>query len=329
MVRYLFNMTDTVTAKPRRQNGKRSFSIVPSRILAWTAGGTPVSETEAMVALGWIFRRLAGWKTKANVFDLMRPGSGCGNSAAPALSLEGDSVFKHLRGLLSRLAEPEAHPEFVRFAREELGFVSLEQPILVPVRKPAGGVFAWLRNLYGCRLKQSPNEYHTEAYWLHGATLSLNSRLSRWRLHVTYSYRHEDSSWGISLHQMPGEKLEAFEARTWVWLRDQIAWRHDEAFYTGFFVSPDGMKRNELQSCARAEQEMFRLKDNLRGVFAWGVNAPGFWEREVAGPMVFDASKQFRDVAKIQMTGERLKVLAGWAEHDLAEAKARAAKQGR
>lgn len=309
----------------KRVNGKRSFLVHPLPLLAWTPGKyyTPVTETEALLALGWIFRCMTQWKTKANVFDWMRTGSGQGHSGYPAVVLEDDHACAYLRTLLSRLALPAEHPEFVRFAKAKLGFRNLQTPLLVPVRKPAHCVFEWLRNLYGCRLKESPNEFHHGAVWLHGATLRLNKLGTRWRLGVGYSYRHDDG-WGISLDQLPGEKLEAFDARAWQWLSDLIQWRHPEDFYHRFMVPADGMKRGELKSCADTERQMYAMKDHLRHVFAWGVGAPGYWERELAEPMVHDAHPQYRQIRQLEMTGRRLRTLKRWLRDDQRE---RAAKE--
>jgi hypothetical protein len=307
----------------RRSNGKRSLTFVPANILAWPGGYTPITETESLVALGWIMRELARWKSDANVFDLMRTGSGRGHDGFPELVIEENNVFKHLHHLLTRLVNPKQNAEFVRFAREVLGFKSIDTPLQLPVRTPPSDVFAWLRSLYGCRLKVSPNRYHRRAVWLHGAALRLNAAGTCWCLRVSYSYRHDESSWVIGLDQRPGESLEAFDARAWVWVRDQIRWRNPEAFYNGFMIPADAMKQNELRSCAEVERRMFRFQKELRDVFSWGKGAPGFWENDIAESLVRDVCPQFRELAKIEMTGPRLAAMRRWIRQDRRAARAR------
>jgi len=311
--------------RARRRNGRRSFTIDPTRIIAWNGGYTPITETESLVALGWIFRHLAQWKTKANVYDMMHVGSGQRHRSIPAVVMDGASAFSQLRELLSRLAEPTRYPSFAKFARQKLGFKSLNRTLWVQARKPSSNVFSWLGSLHGCRLQASPNKSHPNAFWLHGAALYLVETTGRWNLRITHSYRQEDSTWAIGLDQKPDEKLEDFDARAWLWLRDQIAWRHDERFYHRFFVPSDGMKKNELLSCAGVERQMFGMQKSLRNVFSWGCGAPGFWEQGVTESLVRDASPQFRELKKIGMTGGRLRTLGRWIEQDRKAAAAKLA----
>lgn len=312
--------TASPSEKPRRLNGKRSFSFVPAHVIAAGAasnGYKPLDEIQALLALGWIFRQLMRWKPrkKVNVYALMSPVSG-GNTVPPIFVGEG-SAFGFLQNLMSRLARQDLHPDFVRFAHSMLGYRALDKGITVPVRVPPGmGLFSWLGELAGSRLKESPNTQHPKAVWLGVAKMFLNLQTGRWSIIIHYSYRHDDSSWSIGLVQDAGEKLEVFEARAWAWLRDQIQWRHEERFYAGFFASADGMKKSELKANARAEREMRELAKSLRKVFAWGAHAPGFWENDVAEALLEDADPQYRLVKHPNMTGARLRTLMKWIRED-------------
>ena len=301
------------------RNGKSFFILVPSVVIAGgsaNCGYEPITRTEALLALGWIFRKLAQWKTKRNVYDLMQTGSGCGHNSFPKISFEEDGAIEHLRLLLAHLLIRNGQPDVARFVRTQLGFRSLEKALRVPVRKPADDLFGWLAHLRGCRLKVSPNEFHKGAVWLHGAVFGLNRTATRWRVSVTYSYRHEDSSWGLRFEQNPGENFETFEKRVWAELAQLIQWRHPEAFYSHFMVSEEEMKKNELKSCAGAEEKMFTCAAQLRNLFTWGASTSASWQNQIAEALLSDEHEQFRENKKIEMTPARLRSLRKWIRED-------------
>lgn len=286
-----------------RRNGKRSIEIDPAVILAWTPGTrTPLSSMASLMVLGWIYRRMTVLKMATK-------------GVMPDVVLEDDVAFVSLRKFIVRLAGPNHDAEILRFAKSEMGFCSIAEPMKIPVRIPRADVFEWARHLWGLQLKEGPNSCHPMAKWLRGAVVRLNQKGTLWQIRVRYSYRHDDG-WAIGIDQMKGETIEAFDDRAWAWIRDLIAWRHDEKFYSGFFISADGMKKNELRNCAQVELKMHDRKSALCGVFGWGTGAPGNWESEIAEALVHDMSTQFRELKNLKMTSARLRTFKKWLRED-------------
>lgn len=308
-----------------RTNGKRSFKIYP----AWVASGTrgnhgyqTADDIESLITIQWICRRLKLWKTKRNVYDMVHTGGGINHREFPALTVTDHNDFEHiytpfalLTYLMAKLTNPKPD-DWQQFAKNMLWFRNVAEPITVKLRKPAGYMPHWLGHLHGVRLKKSPNTCHPKAWWLHGGCFHLNHNATGWVFRITYSYRHESSSWAISLAQKRGEKFEVFLNRLWVWLKPQIAWRHDDSWYDRFCVGHDGMKQNELKTCCEAELRMYQIKKDIRSVFAWGHHCPGMWEDDVGDRLIIDAHEQYRSVNLIQMTGKRLEILKRWISQD-------------
>lgn len=312
----------------KRTNGKRTFQIIPALVLAGRDGnyGYPtLTEAEALMAVQWIARRLLAWKTKRNIYDLLRTGGGIGNTGFPSIAFGESSAFGPmspydlLHYLLAKLANPNGHPDWVKFARKMLGFQGLEKPLTVRQRKPPGDWPEWLSHLHGVRLKQSPNKYHKHAWWLHGAVLGLTEDARRWQINITYSYRDEDSSWAIGITQKSGEKFEAFLARAWQWFEPQVKWRHDEQWYHRFFASPDGMKQSELKNLSDCERQLWKKSESLKSVFYWGRCDPRF-DHQISSRLLRDMEScdQFREVRLIEMTDSRLKKIQRWIAADSA-----------
>lgn len=309
--------------------GKRSFKIYP----AWIASGTranygyqPATNMESLVAIQWICRRLKLWKTKSNIYDSVYTGGGINHRHFPAITISQSSEvagyytpFGLLNYLMAKLTNPKSNT-WETFAKKMLGYRRLDKPLTVRLRKPPGEIPQWLGHLHGVRLKKSPNSCHPKAWWLHGGCFHLNENATRWVFRITYSYRHEDSTWAISLAQHRGEKFEVFLNRIWEWIEPQIAWRHDDSWHDRFFVGHDEMKQNELRTCCAAEFRMFDFKKDLRSIFAWGKHCPGMWEDEVGNKAIDDhAHEQYRLVHAIQMTGNRLAILKQWMAQDKRE----------
>lgn len=274
-------------------------------------GGVPAAE--ALLAIQQILRALQRWQPRPpyHPFDFAAPGSGRGHTGWPTVAAGGET--ERLALYMQRLATSAA---FARFARQQLGFRRPDRPLTLPFHRPRTVLPNWLGHLHGVRLKTSPNRYHPEAVWLHGGVWHFDARTCRLGFSISYAYRHESASWCIGLAARPGETLGAFLPRLWRWLEPQIQWRHPEAWYGQFCTGPDGMKQNELRTCAGPEQALERYKQRLRQVFAWGAGAPGFWENEVAEALLRDADPQYRTMGTIQMTGARLRTLHRWIRED-------------
>lgn len=302
--------------KSKGINGKRTWPLVPALAMAGmrcNRGYEPYTDLQALLAVQWICRRLARWQTKTNVQDLTHLYGAINVHEWP--SLTGQHAQKLLETYMARLANPTRHPTWMRFARKMLGFRRLDRPIIVKQRLPPGGLPQWMDNLVGAQLKKSPNQYHDKAVWLQGGRFRLSKDANRLTFAIGYSYRHE-SGWGISLQQNAGEPFEKFTDRIWRWLEPQIQWRHPEAWYHRFFGSHDGMKQNELRTCADPERKMHQFKEEIRNVFAWGKGCPGMWENELGSLLVRDTHEQYRTFEKIEMTGTRLHTVKRWIKQD-------------
>lgn len=312
--------------KSKYINGKRSFQLVPAIIIAGPIanhGYEPVSKVEALMAVQWICRQLLAWKHKrsANIYDMLYTGGGINHRDFPDIvpDCENNLWQPHdpcqlLRYLIAKLANRK-YCDWLRFARQMLGYRDLHTPITVRFRKPPMELPGWLAHFHGVRLKKSANKYHTKAYWLHGGYFRLTEDARRWKFNIEYSYRHEGSSWAIGIEQKRGEKFEAFIARIWAWIEPQIKWRHEESWYSRFYCGVDGMKQNELRTCSEPELRMWRLKSNLKSVFAWGT-APPDWEEQIAEGLLVDADPQYRDVLHIPMSPARLATIKRWIADD-------------
>lgn len=305
----------------KRTNGKRSFQFIPAQVIVDPPYGYPVlTREQSLAALLYICRRLRVWKqrtkTKHNIYDWLIPGGGIGHNHWPASSPARDFSYERLQYILAKLAFPDS--PFLRFARASLGYRSLDKPITI--RQHTSRLFDsdidWLSHLQGIRLKTSPNSYHKGAVWLHGAVLVPNEQATRWGIRITYSYRHEDSSWSIGLNQKSGETFRAFLDRAWQWLEPQIQWRHSEEWYTRFLCGVDDMKKNELKTCSEPESRMHRLKKSIEHLFAKAKHCPPYFENEIAESLLTEPDPQYRSLDRIQLTGQRLSTLKQWIKQD-------------
>lgn len=288
-----------------RENGKRSFQIIPAHILA---GETP-GNVRSLVIYQWLCRRYSGDERPIAGLSASWP-----DAWKPALA-DGFAIPLVTRffGMLA------TSPKMAALAATRIGYAGLEQPITVHNRlPPRESCFNWLANLRGVRLKVSPNDSHPGAVWLRRATFWLNEEASRWTVNITYSYRHNDSGWAIGLQQDPGEKLEVFADRLWHWFEPQVQWRHPEAWYHRFLCTAEHMKRGEMEHCHRPETEMMKAKDAWRTLFTTGFRAPGYWENELAEPLVVDAHDQYRVFKQIEMSSARLRTVKRWIRQDRA-----------
>jgi hypothetical protein len=318
--------------KRTRTNGKRSFLINPKAI-AVSLGGTPmhqaITQIEALSTLQWIFSRLEDWRSRpgeADVIEALLPGctGGSPSGRLPGIPLSDPNFLAdYLRRFFARLAAPS--PRFARFCAEALGLTELSVSLKVRFRKPADWPFEFLTHLYGVRLRQSPNEYHRSAVWLHGARLVPIAKARRWGVRIAYSYRHENSTWTIGLDQEPGEKLESFAERIWTWLEPQIVWRHPEEWYSRFYCGASGMKKSELRSLGEAELKMQTTADSLRAAFSWEGGCPPDWAEQVGESLLNDRHEQFRVMGKIEMTRKRLAAVKRWINEDQQKASIRRA----
>jgi hypothetical protein len=302
-----------------RSNGKRQFLIIPLEILANGCGsnpGTPYLPTTALLAT-WqhLYRQLHLWhqehygpahRSKSVPYHWLMDTSAHGYENVNAISCASlrEALTLNLCSAFKRLTffKDEMMREFASY----LGFTSLEVPMRITARQPSA-IPTWIKHCYGIKLQKSPNEYHPGAIWTHGASLQIQGYTRRnpyWALKIEYSYREEDSSWGLKWHQKPGETLESMLARAKEEFFSRVDWgkRHP---------CPDSLRRMTSEYTTRSN-----LKHALSTVFCDNGYRLIGWEYPLMD-LCLDQSHMGVNAHRIDITPARLRTLKSWAQETL------------